>query len=141
MKKSVIAVILSVFLISCSTMKSGVSSFEEAERIITSSTWLLQDENGTVISYNGQEVSLNFYKADGIKAFGFGGCNQYSSNVILTPEKMEFGEILSTMMACPEIEIESAYTDLLTLVDNYEISGRELKLYQGKILLMNFIRK
>lgn len=141
MKKSVFAVILSVFLISCSTMSSSVGSFEEAERIITTSTWLLQDENGTVVSYNGQEVSLSFYKADGIKAFGFGGCNQYSTNVNLTPEKMEFGEILSTMMACPEMEVEEAFTDLLTLVDNYEINGRELKLYQGKILLMNFIRK
>lgn len=141
MKKSVFAVVLSVFLTACSTLSTSVGNFEEAERIITTSTWLLQDENGTVISYNGQEVSLSFSKADGIKAFGFGGCNQYSTDVNLTPEKIEFGQILSTMMACPEMGIEEAFTDLLTLVDNYEISGSELKLYQGKILLMNFIRK
>lgn len=139
MRKLIIITVLSLFAFSCSTLPS-TASFADVERIMTTNLWLLQDENGTVISYNGQEVSLGFNKGESTQAHGFAGCNQYFTNVNILPESIKFGEIASTLMSCPEMDSEQAFLDLLTMVDTYEITGKELKLYQGKILLLRFIK-
>ena len=140
MKKIIVLfVITSLFLTSCKT--STVNDFGKVKALIESSTWLLQDENGTVVSYNNQEVSMSFINDNGLQAVGFAGCNRYFSGVTLLPESMKFSNPGSTMMACPEMDGESAFLDLLTQVNTYEVSGNELKLFQDKILLLRFKKK
>lgn len=132
-------VITSLFLSSCKT--SPVADFGKVKALIESSTWLLQDENGTVVSYNDQEVSMNFINDNGLQAVGFAGCNRYFSAVTLLPESMKFANPGSTMMACPEMDGEKAFLDLLTQVNTYEVSGNELKLFHDKIVLLRFKKK
>lgn len=124
---------------SCKT--TAVTDFNSVKQMLESNTWLLQDENGTVLSFNNQEVSMNFDRTNGLQAVGFAGCNRYFANVTLLPESIKFGQAGSTMMACPEMEGEQAFLDLLSQVNGYEVANNELKLYQDKILLMRFKKK
>ncbi len=138
-KLIVLSVLASLFLSSCKT--GVVGDFNQVKALIENNTWLLQDENGTVVSYNNQEVSMSFINDNGLQAVGFAGCNRYFSTVTLLPESMKFGNPGSTMMACPEMGGEQAFLDLLGQVNTYEVSGNELKLFQDKILLLRFKKK
>lgn len=140
MKKIIgLLIVSTLFLTACKT--SPVTDFNSVKQMIESNTWLLQDENGTVVSYNNQEVSMNFDRTNGLQAVGFAGCNRFFSTVTLLPESIKFGQAGSTMMACPEMEGEQAFLDLLSQVNAYEVSNNELKLFQNKILLMRFKKK
>lgn len=140
MKKIFVLTVLTGFLFTaCKT--SPVTDFNAVKNLMESNTWLLQDESGTVVSYNNQEVSMSFLNENGLQAVGFAGCNQYFSSVSLQPNTIKFSQAGSTMMACPEMDGEQAFLDLLSQVNTYEVSGTELKLYQDKILLLRFKRK
>ena len=128
-----------LFLVACKT--SPITDFNTVKNLIETNTWLLQDENGTVVSYNNQEVSMSFINDNGLQAVGFAGCNRYFSSVTLEPGIMKFGQAGSTMMACPEMDGEQAFLDLLSQVNTYEVTGNELKLFQDKILLLRFKTK
>lgn len=131
--------ITGLFMTSCKT--SAIDDFNKVKQTIESNTWLLQDESGTVVSYNNQEVSMSFINDNGLQAVGFAGCNRYFSSVTLLPESIKFGQAGATMMACPEMDGEQAFLDLLSQVNAYEVSANELKLYQNKILLLRFKMK
>lgn len=140
MKKLIFfSLLIGISISSCKT--APVNNFEAQKAAIESNTWLLQDENGTVVSYNGQEVTMNFDRSNGLQAMGFAGCNRYFATVTLLPESIRFGQAGTTMMACPEMEGEQAFLDLLSQVNAFEVSNNELKLYQGKILLLRFKAK
>lgn len=132
-------VVSGLFFTACKT--SPVTDFNAVKNLIESNTWLLQDENGTVVSYNNQEVTMNFVNENGLQAVGFAGCNRYFSSVSLQPGTINFGQAGSTMMACPEMDGEQAFLDLLSQVNTYEVTATELKLFQDKILLLRFKRK
>lgn len=137
MKNSLLILfVIALLFSSCKT--SPVSNFNSIKETIVSNNWVLQDENGDVTGTNGQNVTLKFAQDAGLQANGFAGCNQYFSSVLLTPDQIKFSQTGSTMKACPDIDGEKTFLDLLGQVDNYNVSGNELKLYQGKILLLNF---
>lgn len=142
MRTTILLLILSVLMISCDAIKPAAGEFTAVKKAITSQTWLLQDENGTVVSYNGQDVSMAFeQESTGLRANGFAGCNRYFANVDLQPDGIKFNQPASTLMACPDMEGEDAFLGLITKVNAYEVSGNELKLFQNKILLLRFKSK
>lgn len=139
MRKLVVTFVFSLFIFSCTAPTS--TSYDQVKKVILETEWLLQDESGTVYGFNNEPVSLSFYQEGNLMARGFTGCNRFFSNANLTAEKIVFSQVGTTMVACPEVEIESSYLSLLPLVDNYEVRGKELKLYQGKMLLLRFLAK
>lgn len=137
MKKSIIYIIFTgIFLFSCKT--SPVADFNKVKQIIESNTWILQDENGNAKGFNGQDVTMKFRQENGLQASGFAGCNNYFTSVNLEPTSIGFSQPGATLMACPGIESEQAFLDLLTQVNGYEVVGNELRFYQNKILLLRF---
>lgn len=137
MKKIFVLIILGgLFLTSCKT--SAVTDFNKIKQIISSNTWVLQDENGNVVGFNGKDVTMKFSEDNGFQAVGFAGCNNYFASVNLLPDRISFGQAGSTMMACPDMDGERAFLDLLSQVNGYEVAGTELRFYQDKILLMRF---
>jgi|SRR5690606_11619145 len=140
MKKSIIYIVFAgLFMLSCKT--SPIADFDKVKQIIASNTWVLQDENGNAKGFNGQDVTMRFAQENGLQAVGFAGCNNYFSTVDLQPTNIKFSQAGSTMMACPDMENEQAFLELLTQVNGYEVSGGELKLFQNKILLLRFKTK
>lgn len=131
--------LLGIFATSCKT--ASVGSFDKVKKMITTNTWILQDENGNVKGFNGQDVTMSFMQTTDFQASGFAGCNNYFSSVDLQADYIKFTQPGSTLMACPDTSSESAFLDLLPQINGYEISGNELKLYQDKILLLRFKAK
>jgi len=132
-------VVTALVLSSCKT--APVSDFNKVKQIIETNTWYLQDESGDAIGFNGQPISLKFRNENGLHINGFAGCNNYNSTVEIMPDNIKFGNIMTTMMACPEMESEQAYLQLLNLANGYEVSANEFRLYQDKILLIRFKAK
>ncbi|MCK7553671.1 META domain-containing protein [Chitinophaga sedimenti] len=48
------------------------------------------------------------------QAYGYGGCNRFGGKVKLENGQLVFGQLVSTEMACPGLEVESQYLKLLT---------------------------
>lgn len=137
MKKSIIYIVFAgLFILSCKT--SPVANFSKIQQVIETNTWVLQDENGNAKGFNGQDVTMKFLQENGMQAVGFAGCNNYFAKVDLLPDRITFSQPGSTMMACPEMESEQAFLDLLTQVNGYEVAGSELRFFQNKILLLRF---
>lgn len=138
MKKIVFLFVLG-FIVSCQ-LPSSLNG-KKSNQDLLYKTWILQDENGDVLSYNGQAINLQFMKESEIRASGFSGCNRYFSTVNLDESSIRFEQVGATLMACPEMETEQMFLDLLPKIDRYELHGNELTLYQGKIVLFRFVAK
>lgn len=137
MKKSVLYIVfIGLFITACTP--SPLADFNKVKQIIESNTWVLQDESGNAKGFNGQDVTMKFRQENGLQANGFAGCNNYFTSVDLQASSIRFSQPGATLMACPEMESEQAFLDLLTQVNGYEISGGELRFYQNRILLLRF---
>jgi len=67
---------------------------------------------------------------------GHGGCNGVGGDYTLNGEKLSFSAGFSTMMACPELDLEHKYMQVLTRVDSYKVEGDVLDLQaQGRSVL------
>jgi len=56
---------------------------------------------------------------DGDRVGGNGGCNQYGGGITIAGERLSFGQLVSTMMACPSpaMEVEGRLHAALARVD------------------------
>ena len=67
---------------------------------------------------------------------GHGGCNGVGGNYTLNDNMLSFAAGFSTMMACPELNLEHKYMKALEQVDSYKIEGDVLDLLsQGHSVL------
>ncbi|XOV94131.1 MAG: META domain-containing protein [Bacteroidota bacterium] len=74
---------------------------------------------------------------------GTGGCNSYSGPITkLTPEKIVFGNLISTEKACFNKHIEQDYFQTLKGVDSYQVTDTDLTFYdEEKREILSFIKK
>jgi heat shock protein HslJ len=69
---------------------------------------------------------------------GFGGCNRFFGQYGNKNGHFDLSKLASTMMACPELELESKLLATLEAADRYEQVGTSLFLYQGNAMLAKF---
>jgi heat shock protein HslJ len=67
--------------------------------------------------------------ADGRKVQGSAGCNRIRGTYKLDGEKLKFGPLATTRMACPAMETETAFLKALEATTRYEVNGSSLTLY------------
>ena len=67
--------------------------------------------------------------AEGRKVHGSAGCNRMKGTYQLDGEKLKFGPLATTRMACPAMQTETAFLKALEATTRYEISGSSLTLY------------
>ncbi len=86
----------------------------------------------------GKPVTRRFDLADS-RAHGFGGCNRYTGSFELDGEKLSFGALASTKMACEQgMDVEDKYLPALGSVQTWELAGDELVLKAAGVALMRF---
>ena len=69
------------------------------------------------------------FAADALRVSGSSGCNRVFGGFTLDGDRLSFGHMASTMMACPEgREQEKRFTEALTKVERYRIRGSHLEL-------------
>ena len=72
------------------------------------------------------------FDAAGGRLSGSGGCNRITGSYQLDGDRLTFGPIASTRMACPEaMDQEQAFLKALAAVRSYRIPGGTLELLDG----------
>ncbi|WP_264559191.1 META domain-containing protein [Flavobacterium sp. N2270] len=127
-----------LLIISC---KSVVESNNERNTIeskleLKNSKWRLIKLNGKNIVEN-ENSKRNFgiiFTTEGIFS-AFVGCNSISGNYEIKEDKNRiiFSKIITTMMACEEMNTEQELLSILDITDNYNFDGKTLKLNKARM--------
>ena len=103
--------------------------------------WKLLEIEGQAVAVSsaGKQPHLILSTAES-QAKGNGGCNNFFGNYELDGEKLNFGVMASTMMACPDgMDTERNFHGVLEQTTRFEISGLFLELYNEDQLLARFV--
>lgn len=112
----------SVLLVSCHTAKETVSGND------IRGEWNIVEIEGIPVEAQSQPF-IGFDVANG-RIYGYSGCNRLMGSLNLSGEnKIELGQMASTMMACPDMEIERRVLDALASVKSLKNEGNTLVLY------------
>lgn len=98
--------------------------------------WKLVELNGRPIAApeEGQREAYLILKSINSQVTGNGGCNGFGGNYELLPgNRIRFSQILSTMMACPNLNDEKELFEVLQTVDNYSYSNDTMTLNRAKM--------
>ncbi len=96
----------------------------------------LNSETVTVAEERGRQPYLEFAEED--RYYGNAGCNQINGGYEWKGDSLNFALGASTMMACPSMEVEDAFNQMLSQVTNYRIQGESLELFSGDKLIATF---
>lgn len=121
-----ICTILLVGLQSCSCKKGA-----EAVAELSAGSWELKEINGKSIDKTdfAKIPELNFTKEEN-RVSGNSGCNSMSGTYKIEEDKITFGPIAGTKMAC-EGTGENQFTTAFNTVQKFKLQGKTLKLYDG----------
>jgi heat shock protein HslJ len=91
--------------------------------------WVLVEMKGVPVQQSGgrRDAFLNFNISE--KRFsGNGGCNQVNGTYTVNSNDIQFVDVISTKMACEDIEFENTFLTTLASVNRYEVRGNDLLL-------------
>lgn len=101
--------------------------------------WVLIELRGQPVNLLSEgeplQIDLQFDEAAG-RVFGFGGVNRYSGPFELKDGfQLTFGNLMSTLMAGPNLDVEQQYLEVLREVDNFTLSedGTTLSLNKARM--------
>lgn len=138
----IIVVLSAITLFSCGTVKKSqpapLPSILPADNNtnLTETYWKLTELNGQPVSYadgNKKEMHL-ILKKEGNRVNGHAGCNSFMGTyTLLEGNRISFSQLAGTLMACPNMELEKQFMDLLQRVDNYAVKGNALSLNKARM--------
>ena len=80
--------------------------------------------------------SLRFDSSTG-RVSGSDGCNRLMGSYrLLERDRIEFGQLAGTLMACPDMTLPDRFRDMLGKVGDYAISDGELSLFKGRMAIL-----
>ncbi|AWL11786.1 Lipoprotein NlpE [Saliniradius amylolyticus] len=95
--------------------------------------WVLMELNGQSVDVEGKQPFFRIHP-ETLQLAGIAGCNrffgQFSEDA---PGKVSFGQLGSTMMACPNMQVEQAFLEALKKADNLTRKGNQLSLNKGRM--------
>lgn len=132
------ATLLATFVAtSCSTNSNVAKLKAKPEVSISNQEWFLVGDNDIVKGLYDKNISIVIDESSS-KVSGFSGCNTFNATFTKTNGIISFVNFSETKMACPNLKAEQDFLSVMKNVNRYEISGKELFLYKGNILLMKF---
>lgn len=88
--------------------------------------WIGTRLMGNSIEKGDNTPSITF-DLDKMMVAGKDGCNNYNSSIkTLSNADLIFGQIASTKMMCPQMEVANKFTNAISTVVAYKVEGREL---------------
>jgi heat shock protein HslJ len=109
---------------------------QKQQNVLTGRYWRLVELRGKKIekAENQSKEAFLFFNTDGKSAHGNGGCNSINGGVELTEmNRIKFSRMASTMMACPHMEDEREFLQILESADNYNLTGDTLILNKARM--------
>lgn len=105
---------------------------------IENKKWILTQFQGSEIPYNATENFIVF-DASTKQMSTKVGCNSISGTYQIVGELgLKFESMLSTLMACPNNNLEDEYTEALRTVDNFTTDGEFLHLNRARMIVASF---
>lgn len=106
-----------------------------SETSILDFKWKLVELNGQEIEYSNPDLEIYFsFDVETNKISGNAGCNHFMGTYLQSGfDRIQFKQLLSTKRACPELQLESEFLQMLDQVDNYSILGGTLSLNKAKM--------
>jgi heat shock protein HslJ len=98
---------------------------------VTGTVWRLIELDGNP-AVQGADATLELSKEG--KASGRGSCNRFSGTVAISGDRIEFGPLASTKMACVDAAAtaqETKYLDALQKAERFELDGSTLLIYSA----------
>jgi heat shock protein HslJ len=128
------------FFISVSVLAGCSSSGNNSDnKPLTGTEWILFEMDGNKYEpADGKNVTMKF---DGTEqnVNGKAPCNTYGGPYIKSSNKLYFGGLFSTEMACDELKSEQEYFKILGKVFSYRISGDKLYFFDnGGMVIARF---
>lgn len=111
------------------------SNAESMEYKLTDTHWKVIEINGQAVTNPAanQKEAFIMLSTDN-KLQGNGGCNTLmGSYTLMEGNRIKFSGVASTMMACPDMTIETELGKALETCDNYSIQGNHLSLNKAKM--------
>lgn len=131
MKKAALALLtLAVMSVGCdSTKKTTATTSLEGTK------WKLVTLRGKQVSQTqmGKDVYLQLDQKEH-RISGFSGCNGFGGTYALKEgNRIALSQLMGTLMACPDLETETAFLEVLRTVDNYTQNGKTLQLNKARM--------
>jgi heat shock protein HslJ len=106
--------------------------------------WQLAELNGQpVVGGTGDAVPTLLFAADGARASGNGGCNQFNGSYSQNGALLSFGPLASTRRACVDEAAnrqETAYLRALESTTRFTATAEQLVLYAGDQAVARLVR-
>lgn len=130
MKKSFFLLILFFLLTSCAGSQKKIQAIQHLSLFDTN--WNLVAINQRPIdTLESKRPHIQFSKKE-MKATGNNGCNSVFASIDTIEDRLSFGPVGSTRMACQEgMEIEMAFLGMLQASKKYRIDGYSLLIMDG----------
>jgi uncharacterized lipoprotein NlpE involved in copper resistance len=109
---------------------------QKQQNVITGRYWKLVELRGKKIekAENQPTDAFLFFNTDGKSVHGNSGCNSIHGGVELSEmNRIKFSKMASTMMACPDMETEREFLQVLESADNYNLHGDILELNKARM--------
>ncbi|MGY6520661.1 MAG: copper resistance protein NlpE N-terminal domain-containing protein [Mongoliitalea sp.] len=106
-----------------------------ADFALENKRWVLIELRGNPVQQsNDQKEAFLFFENETNRFYGNTGCNSINGGYeIEEGNRMTFGNVASTMMACPNMENDRIIGEILKEVDNYSIGDNQLSLNKAKM--------
>jgi len=136
MIKSFIAIVVTTLLFTgCAAGEpSTANTTEQAVKQLEGTKWNLVSFGLTRMAVP-KKASIIFKEGH---YSGNGGCNGVGGDYVLESDKLTLSAGFSTMMACPELDLEHKYMKYLGNVTDYSIEGDMLDLRSEDLILLRF---
>ncbi len=108
---------------------------ELSEKCLLDTQWRLVELLGKPVSPDNTKKSPFIFLNSKEKRFsGFGGCNTVSGGYELKAGgRLRFTGMASTLMACPDMDIEQELFRILAMTDNFACDGQTLFLHKARM--------
>lgn len=112
---------------------SVVESYDK-EMKLEGTKWELVQLNGKTIQSSPEKELVIEFQTDG-RFSAFMGCNGLGGSYeVKEGNRINFSKVISTMMACPNMETENEFKQLVESIDNYTIFKNKLSLNKAKMV-------
>jgi heat shock protein HslJ/pimeloyl-ACP methyl ester carboxylesterase len=99
---------------------------------LSNTYWKLIEVNGAPVQSRDDQPEVHMLlERVGNQVRGFAGCNRFFGSYEVRGDSLRFGQLASTMTACPYLDEESAFFAAMQKVSRFEIMGEMLEL-QGE---------
>lgn len=101
--------------------------------------WKLKELNGKqVVQKDKKDYFIKMNSKDG-RFSAYAGCNNFMGMYSMkSSTALSFSSVATTMMACPEMDLEQKFAQMLEKIDHYNIVENQLHLIKGKKIIARF---